>query len=407
MMSPDDRALEDLLYNSDLGDEPEGAELGSSGGGGADSSSGCPAGLEDSAAADNTATAVSIQEPMMCAGCGEQVCDRFFLLAAGRVWHGACLRCSQCQCELQTHPSLYWRDGNIYCQQDYCRMFGGGQCARCFQPIPASALVMRSGDLTFHPHCFSCQECDVTLIPGNLYCMQGQNLYCQSHYHSDGSAPLSHDPQPKANLKEAQNQVSGEGEESVSSPEPRLDDRVTGGRTRRRTKRIRTCFRSEQLRALESYFAQKHNPDGKDWTCLAHKTGLPKRVLQVWFQNARAKLRRSLTTDDSQASSPSAPPRGATMATSSPSPACSPPNQSQPFPTSTIDQLQLSLLTAPLSPAVNPPDQLQHPAFFLDYDSQSAPGCASSLEAFDNFGEAGGGAEGDADAGSSFRPHYC
>ncbi|XP_044027883.1 LIM/homeobox protein Lhx9-like isoform X2 [Siniperca chuatsi] len=348
MMSPDDRALEDLLYGSDLGDEAEGAELG-----------GGPAGVEESAAAGDTPTAVSIQEPMMCAGCGEQVCDRFFLLAAGSVWHSVCLRCSQCHCELQTHPSLYWRDGNIYCQQDYCRMFGGGQCARCFQPIPASALVMRSGELTFHPHCFSCQECDVKLIPGNLYCMQGQNLYCQSHYHDDGSASLSHDLQPQPNLKEAQTQVSGEGEESVSSPEPRLDGGVTGGRTRRRTKRIRTCFRSEQLRALESYFAQKHNPDGKDWTCLAHKTGLPKRVLQVWFQNARAKLRRSLTTDDSQVNSPSAPPRGATVATGSPPAACSPPDQSQPFSTSTIDQLQLSLLTAPLS---DPPMRLSfHP----------------------------------------------
>uniref|UniRef100_A0A671TN35 LIM/homeobox protein Lhx9 n=1 Tax=Sparus aurata TaxID=8175 RepID=A0A671TN35_SPAAU len=296
-------------------------------------------------------TAVSIQEPMTCAGCGEQLCDRFFLLAAGRLWHSACLRCSACQCELQTHPSLFWRDGNIYCQQDYCRMFGGGQCARCFQPIPASDLVMRSGELTFHPHCFSCQvSCDVKLIPGNLYVMHGHNLYCQTHYHGDGSVPLSHDLPPEANPREgercltntavcvtAQNQVSGEGEESVSSPEPRLDDRVTGGRTRRRTKRIRTCFRSEQLRALESYFAQKHNPDGKDWTCLAHKTGLPKRVLQVWFQNARAKLRRSLTTDDSQASSPSGPQRGVTVATGSPSPGCSPPDQSQPFPTSTID----------------------------------------------------------------------
>uniref|UniRef100_A0A3P9IFV6 LIM zinc-binding domain-containing protein n=1 Tax=Oryzias latipes TaxID=8090 RepID=A0A3P9IFV6_ORYLA len=118
--------------------------------------------------------AVSIRDPMVCAGCGELVCDRFFLLAAGRVWHGACLRCSLCHCELQTHASLYWRDGNIYCQQDYCRIFGGGQCARCFQPIPPSALVMRSGDLTFHPQCFSCQECDVKLLPGNLYCMQGR-----------------------------------------------------------------------------------------------------------------------------------------------------------------------------------------------------------------------------------------
>ncbi|KAM3595846.1 uncharacterized protein V6R79_003800 [Siganus canaliculatus] len=355
---------------------------------------------EERDAADN--------EPMACGGCGEQVCDRFFLLAAGRVWHSACLRCSQCQCELQTHPSLYWRDGVIYCQQDYCRLFGGGQCARCFQLIPASDLVMKSGDLTFHPHCFSCQECDVKLIPGNLYCVQGQSLYCQSHYHGDGGhMTLPHDLQPRSDPAEALNPVSGEGEESVSSPELRLDEQLSGGRVSRRTKRIRTCFRSEQLRALESYFAQKHNPDGKDWACLAHKTGLPKRVLQVWFQNARAKLRRSLTTDDPQAESPPAAPlKGVTMATGCPSPA----GQSQPFPTSTIDQLQLSLLTAPLGdaaadsgPAAN---QLQSPAFFLDYESQSAPGCASSLEAYEDFGEAGGGG-GAVEPGSSFTQHYC
>ncbi|CAI5692081.1 unnamed protein product [Oreochromis niloticus] len=391
MMSPDDRALDDLLYGSDLGDAVEGAELGG--------------GAEESAAANNSQapTAVSIQEPMTCAGCGEQVLDRFFLLAAGRVWHNPCLRCSQCQCELQTHPSLYWRDGNIYCQQDYCRMFGGGQCARCFQPIPASDLVMRSGELTFHPHCFSCQECDVKLMPGNLYCMQGANLYCQSHYQSDGGVQSPPDLQPKHHLDA---QVSGEGEESVSSPEPRSDDRATGGRIPRRTKRIRTCFRSEQLRALESYFAQKHNPDGKDWTCLAHKTGLPKRVLQVWFQNARAKLRRSLLSDDSQVNSPSAPPRAAAMTTSPSSPTCSPPDRSQPFPTSTIDQLQLSLLTSPLSEQViSHPSQelLQSPDFFPDYDSQSAPGCMSTLEVHGDFGEAGGG-EVNADA---FGPHYC
>ncbi|XP_062266222.1 LIM/homeobox protein Awh-like [Platichthys flesus] len=393
MMSPDARALEDLLFGRDLGDEAEGSEPG-----------GGPAGGEESAAADDTPTAVSIQEPMTCSGCGEQVCDRFFLLAASRVWHGTCLRCSQCQCELQTHPSLYWRDGDIYCQQDYSRRFGGGQCARCFQPIPASALVMRSGELTFHPQCFSCQECDVTLMPGNLYCVQGQSLYCQSHYQGDGTGAMSHNARLRPPLKD------GEGEESVSSSEPRLDDRVSGGRSRRRTKRIRTCFRSEQLRALESYFAQKHNPDGKDWTCLAHKTGLPKRVLQVWFQNARAKLRRSLTSDDSQVNSPSAPPRAAvSVVTSSPPPqACSPLDQSRPFLPSTIDQLQLSLLTAPLcglppSPTADQTRPLQNPAFFLDYDSQSALGCVSSLEACEDFAEAGGGA-GDPD--HSFSRHY-
>ncbi|KAM4630088.1 LIM/homeobox protein Awh-like [Polymixia lowei] len=395
MMSSEDRTLEDLLYDGHLGDEVGRPEFGSG-----------PTGEEESTAADNTPTAHSIQEPMTCAGCGELVCDRFFLLAAGRVWHGVCLRCSQCHCELQTHPSLYWRDGNIYCQQDYCRLFGIGRCARCSQPIPSSAMVMRSGGLTFHTQCFSCQECDVTLMPGNLYCMQGQNLYCQSHYHGNSSAPPSHDLHPKPNLKEGER----EGEESVSSPEPRLDDRATGGRARRRTKRIRTCFRSEQLRALESYFTQKHNPDGKDWTCLAHKTGLPKRVLQVWFQNARAKLRRSLSTDDSQTNSPSAPQRAETMATRSPSPTHSA-SQSQPFHASTIDQFQLSLLTNPLSvspqsPPVDQSGELKD-SFFLDYDSQAAPRCISPLVAYGDFGEAGEEAERDGDSDIALGPYYC
>ncbi|XP_054600986.2 LIM/homeobox protein Awh [Nothobranchius furzeri] len=389
MMSPDDQVLEDLLYGSDLGDKSDGVQEA----------------VEEAATVENVQTAVSIQEPIICAGCGEQVCDRFFLLAAGRVWHNVCLCCSQCQCELQTHPSLYWRDGNIYCQQDYCRIFGGGQCARCFQPIPPTAMVMRSGDLAFHPHCFSCQECDVKLMPGNLYCMQGPNLYCQAHYHAEGGSLVPHDStQPAMKEETGPIQVSGEGEESGSGPETRLDE---AGRTRRRTKRIRTCFRSEQLRALESYFAQKHNPDGKDWTCLAHKTGLPKRVLQVWFQNARAKLRRSLNSEDSQANSPSG---AVAMATTSSVTTCSPSNQSDHFPASTIDQLQLSLLTAPLSEPSSCPvvDQssyqlLQSPSLFPDYYSQSAPGCIASLEAQGDFGEAEGGAERDID---TFRPHH-
>ncbi|KAE8741866.1 apterous-like [Frankliniella occidentalis] len=59
-----------------------------------------------------------------------------------------------------------------------------------------------------------------------------------------------------------------------------------------RSKRMRTSFKHHQLRTMKSYFAINHNPDAKDLKQLSQKTGLPKRVLQVWFQNARAKWRR-------------------------------------------------------------------------------------------------------------------
>lgn len=148
MMSPDNLALQELLFGNDLGDEAEGVELNQG-----------PGVSEEGAAADtvsllsdvmtdrNTITlmfplrwclcggfsqtpaAASGHPSMTCAGCGEQVCDRFFLLAVGQAWHGACLRCSQCHCELQTHPSLYWRDGKIYCQQDY------GRSEETFHPV--------------------------------------------------------------------------------------------------------------------------------------------------------------------------------------------------------------------------------------------------------------------------------
>lgn len=182
-------ALDDLLLDDCRhGDQAEGA---------------APEGAALEHSTGTTLTEISIQEPITCGGCDEQVCDRFFLLAAGRVWHNSCLRCSQCQCELQTQPSLFWREGNIYCHLDYCRLFVGGQCARCLQSIPASALVMRSGELTFHPHCFSCQECDVKLLPGNLYCVQGQSLFCQTHY-NNGTLPLPQESHQSVNLIQGQ-----------------------------------------------------------------------------------------------------------------------------------------------------------------------------------------------------------
>ena len=69
-------------------------------------------------------------------------------------------------------------------------------------------------------------------------------------------------------------------------------------------KRMRTSFKHHQLRAMKAYFAMNHNPDAKDLKQLSQKTGLSKRVLQVWFQNARAKYRRTVCNPQAHDLSP-------------------------------------------------------------------------------------------------------
>ena len=44
---------------------------------------------------------------------------------------------------------------------------------------------------------------------------------------------------------------------------------------------------------MKAHFQINQNPDSKDLKELSERTGLQKRVLQVWFQNSRAKQRKS------------------------------------------------------------------------------------------------------------------
>lgn len=55
-----------------------------------------------------------------------------------------------------------------------------------------------------------------------------------------------------------------------------------------KTKRVRTTFTEEQLAILQAHFQIDSNPDGQDLERIAAKTGLTKRVTQVYYQNARA-----------------------------------------------------------------------------------------------------------------------
>lgn len=91
---------------------------------------------------------------------------------------------------------------------------------------------------------------------------------------------------------------------SVTSPAS------SNGQQSQRSKRMRTSFKHHQLRTMKTYFAINQNPDAKDLKQLAQKTGLSKRVLQVWFQNARAKWRRNIMRQEGSQGGSGANPNG-------------------------------------------------------------------------------------------------
>ncbi|XP_046998492.1 LIM/homeobox protein Lhx2-like [Schistocerca americana] len=269
-------------------------------------------------------------EASCCAGCGARICDRYFLLAADRQWHSACLRCCDCKLPLASELTCFSRDGNIYCKEDYYRLFAVKRCARCQAGISASELVMRARDLVYHVQCFTCASCGVPLAKGDHFGMRDELVYCRPHYellYSQDAAGA-----PYCDLEAAFRAGAGSCRPPSSrrtcpwacaSPPPRsvspaskmlhpselsssmeslgYDSSVTSPgnpagqqQQQQRTKRMRTSFKHHQLRTMKSYFAINQNPDAKDLKQLAQKTGLSKRVLQVWFQNARAKWRRNL-----------------------------------------------------------------------------------------------------------------
>ncbi|XP_005529204.1 PREDICTED: LIM homeobox transcription factor 1-beta isoform X2 [Pseudopodoces humilis] len=225
------------------------------------------------------------QHQAVCEGCQRPISDRFLMRVNESSWHEECLQCAACQQALTT--SCYFRDRKLYCKQDYQQLFAA-KCSGCMEKIAPTEFVMRALECVYHLSCFCCCVCERQLRKGDEFVLKEGQLLCKSDYEKE---------------KDLLSSVSPDDSDSVKSDDEDGDVKPTKGQVTqgkgsddgkdpRRPKRPRTILTTQQRRAFKASFEVSSKPCRKVRETLAAETGLSVRVVQVWFQNQRAKMKK-------------------------------------------------------------------------------------------------------------------
>uniref|UniRef100_A0A1B0A521 LIM/homeobox protein Lhx3 n=1 Tax=Glossina pallidipes TaxID=7398 RepID=A0A1B0A521_GLOPL len=192
-----------------------------------------------------------------CGGCHELILDRFILKVLERTWHAKCLQCSECHAQL--NDKCFARNGQLFCKDDFFKRYGT-KCSACDMGIPPTQVVRRAQDNVYHLQCFLCAICSRTLNTGDeFYLMEDRKLVCKRDYEEAKAKGLY------------------------------LDGSLDGDQP---NKRPRTTITAKQLETLKTAYNNSPKPARHVREQLSQDTGLDMRVVQVWFQNRRAKEKR-------------------------------------------------------------------------------------------------------------------
>ncbi|XP_068853958.1 LIM homeobox transcription factor 1-alpha-like [Aphelocoma coerulescens] len=227
----------------------------------------------------------------LCSGCRRPIRERFVLRADGAWWHERCLRC--CACAAPLSGSCFARGRRLYCRPDYDRLFPR-RCSRCLEAVGRSEPIQRVLERIFHERCFQCGACARRLRRGDQFVLRGERLLCRGHFPGERASPGPGSPEPS----EAARSEDEEGARPRSRSRSRSRSRcgalgkAEAGKDPKRSKRPRTILSSLQRRAFKASFELSSKPCRKVRETLAAETGLTVRVVQVWFQNQRAKMKK-------------------------------------------------------------------------------------------------------------------
>lgn len=150
----------------------------------------------------------------------------------------------------------------------HCRLFSV-KCLRCNDRVLPNDMVMRAQNYIFHLTCFVCCVCCQPLQKGEQFILRNGQLFCRHDFEKDLYMSQQHCP---------------EDEYLIDDIRPRDG--------RRGPKRPRTILTSTQRRQFKASFEMSPKPCRKIREALAKDTGLSVRVVQVWFQNQRAKMKK-------------------------------------------------------------------------------------------------------------------